>query len=171
MAYYPAAASANLLQMHLYAGFNHLYARQGKAIANLMGEKMEQRMSGMKRWHRRWPHLQKENGQGMEMALHIGLTNWNSEDWRHPVRHVLRLPQTPRIWWYPAGMKKHILPISIFPPLVIEDFLEGEQQRSGTGDCQWRTGGNLLGNKRNLRLLLFSEKEGKTALQDCVPPD
>ena len=33
MIYYPAAGTANLLQMHLYAGLNHLYAEQGKTAA------------------------------------------------------------------------------------------------------------------------------------------
>lgn len=38
MIYFPAAASLNLLKMHLYSGKNHLYASQGKAVANVYGK-------------------------------------------------------------------------------------------------------------------------------------
>ena len=34
---------------------------------------------------------------GMQLASHIGFTNWNDEDWRYPVRHTIRLPEKARL--------------------------------------------------------------------------
>lgn len=168
MVYYPAAASANLLQMHLYAGFNHLYARQGKAIANLMGEKMEQCIERDEALAQEMAAFAEGKWAGMEMALHIGFTNWNSEDWRYPVRHVLRLPQTPRLvvsrWDEEAHFTNQYFPT----PLVIEDFLEENSKEVGLEIANGGQGEICWEIKETCDWLLFSEKEGKTALQDCV---
>ena len=34
---------------------------------------------------------------GMELESHIGFVNWNDEDWRYPVQHVVTLPKKSRL--------------------------------------------------------------------------
>lgn len=55
--------------MQLYSGKNHLYANQGKAVANLYGEMTEQFIKEMKNLHRKWLILRMESGQGWNWHL------------------------------------------------------------------------------------------------------
>lgn len=86
MIYYPAAGTANLLQMHLYAGMNHLYAEQGKTAANELGAKIKECIEKDRRLAEHFARILDGKWSGMEMAEHIGFTKWNSENWKYPVR-------------------------------------------------------------------------------------
>lgn len=66
---------------------------------------------------------------GMELASHIGFTNWNDEDWRYPVRHVIRLPKKPRLVVTRADKTQHYTN-QYFPiTLVIDDFVVSSSKR------------------------------------------
>ena len=76
----------NLIQMQIYAGKNHHYARQGKKYANYFGEKLSECIRqdqtltdlAMKRWNGKW--------YGMGMGSHVGFRKWNEDGCRYPVR-------------------------------------------------------------------------------------
>lgn len=85
MIHFSAMASMNLLKMHLYAGKNNHYARQGRPVANRYGDlaracadediRLAQEMAAFKggKW------------KGMEMAQHVGFTKWNEDGYRYPL--------------------------------------------------------------------------------------
>ncbi len=85
MIHFSAMASMNLLKMHLYAGKNNHYARQGRPVANRYGDlslacaeediRLKQEMAAFKAG--KW--------KGMEMAQHIGFTKWNEDGYRYPL--------------------------------------------------------------------------------------
>lgn len=66
-----------------------------------------------------------KNGKwaGMELASHIGFTNWNDEDWRYPVKYTVRLPQKPRLVVSRADETVHYTNQYFPKSLIIEDFL------------------------------------------------
>lgn len=168
MIYYPAAASANLLKMHLYAGMNHLYARQGKAIANLMGEFMDACIEEEHRLSNELHEFKQGKWAGMEAACHIGFTNWNSEDWRYPIKSVIRLPKQPRLVVSRADEEAHYTN-QYFPiPLLVDDFQASDTEEvileianGGQGVLEWKI-------EETCPWLEFSVCEGKTALQEEV---
>lgn len=184
MIYFPAAASLNLLKMHLYSGKNHLYASQGKAAANVYGDLMEQCVVRDERLAAEMAAFKAGKWAGMELASHIGFTNWNDEDWRYPVRHVVRLPQKPRLVVSRADETRQFTNQYFPVPLEISDFAESGREyvklqiaNGGQGAVKWKIqkGARKVGLDGVARAadgedacawLRFSAEEGETELQD-----
>lgn len=120
--YYPAAASANLLKMHLLTGKNHLYSAQGKAAANLYGAQLKTCIVRDKRLAQEFAAFKGGKWSGMEKAFHIGFTKWNSEDWRYPVCHTVFLPEEARLIVSRADEEKTFTNEYFPVPLMLEDF-------------------------------------------------
>ncbi|MGN0295586.1 MAG: glycosyl hydrolase 115 family protein [Lachnospiraceae bacterium] len=168
MIYFPAAASFNLMKMHLYSGFNHLYAAQGKAIANLMGDRMEACVRRDEELAGEMAAFAGGKWNGMEQASHIGFTNWNDEDWRYPVRHLVRLPKKPRLVVSRADEEKHYTNQYFPKALPVYDFRDSDASdvileiaNGGQGTVKWKIDGAC-------DWLEFSAVSGETALQDEV---
>lgn len=97
MIHFSAMASMNLLKMHLYAGKNNHYARQGRPVANKYGDlslacaqediRLKEEMATFKggKW------------KGMEMAQHIGFTKWNEDGYRYPLISRVHPVHRPRM--------------------------------------------------------------------------
>lgn len=187
MIYFPAAASCNLLKMHLFSGKNHLYARQGKAAANIYGDRTEECIRRDEALAEEMAAFKGGKWKGMELASHIGFTNWNDEDWRYPVRHTVRLPKKPRLVVSRADEEKHYTNQYFPVPLVIGDFAESECEsvriqiaNGGQGAVEWsiKKGARQIGQDGMAKedneeafgfgWLEFSAMSGKTELQDEV---
>lgn len=183
LVYFPAAASFNLLKMHLYAGKNHLYAAQGKAAANWYGARMEECMEKDAFLAAEWAAFADGKWAGMELAEHIGFTNWNAEDWRYPVRHVVRLSKQPRLVVSKADETAHYTNQYFPKPLVVADFSESEVEsvrlqiaNGGQGVLRWEISldkgaagpdGTMEGVQTgNCGFLSFSRLSGRTRLED-----
>lgn len=168
MIYFPAAGSANLLKMHLLAGLNERGAGQGTAAANLYGEQMETCIRRDRELARSMAAFRDGKWSGMEKAFHIGFVNWNSEDWRYPVRHTVTLPEEPRLVVARADESRSYTN-QYFPiPMEINDFLcPGTEYvtvqiaNGGQGAVNWRIDGRC-------EYLEFSRCEGCTELMDEV---
>lgn len=168
MIYYPAAASANLLKMHLYAGMNHLYARQGKAVANLMGNLMDACIEEDQRLSHEMRKFKQGKWAGMEVAYHIGFTNWNSEDWRYPLKSVIRLPKHSRLVVSRADEETYYTNQYFPVPLLVDDFQSSEMDKvvleianGGQEILKWKI-------EETCPWLEFSSCAGETVLQEDV---
>lgn len=94
MIHFSAMASANLVKLHLYAGKNHHYARQGKVIANRYATACEECMARDIALAEEFAAFQNGKWAGMELAPHMGFTKWNEDDSRYPVLcHVTPVPK------------------------------------------------------------------------------
>ncbi|MCD8398092.1 MAG: glycosyl hydrolase 115 family protein [Lachnospiraceae bacterium] len=146
--YFPAAGIANLLKMHLYAGLNHLYSAQGKAIANQYGESLEACIARDKALAAQMAAFKGGKWSGMEREEHIGFVNWNDEDYRYPVRHMMTLPNHPRLV-VSREDRTETFTNQYFPvPLVIDDFQNAgvdevvlEVANGGQGAVDWKIEG------------------------------
>lgn len=145
MIYFSAEASFNLLKMHLYSGKNHLYASQGKAVANEYDKLVEACIEKDEALKTQMAEFKEGKWAGMELASHIGFTNWNDEDWRYPVRHIVRLPKKPRLVVTRADKTQHYTN-QYFPiTLVIDDFVVSSSKKAkiqiangGQGSVKWK---------------------------------
>ncbi|MCM1027500.1 MAG: glycosyl hydrolase 115 family protein [Roseburia sp.] len=97
MVHFPAAASANLLKMHLYAGKNQLYAGQGRVIANRYGELVRECIRRDSELSEEWAAFREGKWNGMQLAQHIGFTRWNEDDYRYPVVMQITPAHRPRL--------------------------------------------------------------------------
>lgn len=166
MIYYAAAASANLLKMHLYAGMNHHFAIQGKAVANEMGDKMEECIARDEQLSEKMRRFKDGKWAGMESACHIGFTNWNSEDWRYPLKYVVRLPKQPRLVVSRADEEAYYTN-QYFPiPILVDDFSTSQRKKitleianGGQGVVEWSV-------DESCPWLSFSAMQGETKFQD-----
>ena len=166
MIYYAAAASANLLKMHLYAGMNHHFAIQGKAVANEMGDKMEECIARDEQLSEKMRRFKDGKWAGMESACHIGFTNWNSEDWRYPLKYVIRLPKQPRLVVSRADEEAYYTN-QYFPiPILVDDFSTSQRKKitleianGGQGVVKWSV-------DESCPWLSFSAMQGETKFQD-----
>ena len=97
LVYYPVVASANVIQMNLYAGFNQFYAAQRKKMGNRFIPLVEQciqkdRQLALEyhtRNNGRWNHMQS--------VYHIGYVGWNDEEWQYPDCRLLHPVSEPRL--------------------------------------------------------------------------
>ena len=186
MVYFSAEASFNLLKMHLYSGKNHLYASQGKAVANEYDKLVEACIEKDEALKTQMAEFKDGKWAGMELASHIGFTNWNDEDWRYPVRHIVRLPKKPRLVVTRADKTQHYTN-QYFPiTLVIDDFAVSSSKKAkiqiangGQGSVKWKIqeGARKVGldgiahesgEESRCEWLEFSRTSGETALQDEV---
>lgn len=186
MIYFSAEASFNLLKMHLYSGKNHLYASQGKAVANEYDKLVEACIEKDEALKTQMAEFKDGKWAGMELASHIGFTNWNDEDWRYPVRHIVRLPKKPRLVVTRADKTQHYTN-QYFPiTLVIDDFVVSSSKKAkiqiangGQGSVKWKIqeGARKVGldgiahesgEGSRCEWLEFSRTSGETALQDEV---
>lgn len=186
MIYFSAEASFNLLKMHLYSGKNHLYASQGKAVANEYDKLVEACIEKDEALKTQMAEFKEGKWAGMELASHIGFTNWNDEDWRYPVRHIVRLPKKPRLVVTRADKTQHYTN-QYFPiTLVIDDFVVSSSKKAkiqiangGQGSVKWKIqeGARKVGldgiahesgEGSRCEWLEFSQISGETTLQDEV---
>lgn len=186
MIYFSAEASFNLLKMHLYSGKNHLYASQGKAVANEYDKLVEACIEKDEALKTQMAEFKEGKWAGMELASHIGFTNWNDEDWRYPVRHIVRLPKKPRLVVTRADKTQHYTN-QYFPiTLVIDDFVVSSSKKAkiqiangGQGSVKWKIqeGARKVGldgiahesgEGSRCEWLEFSRTSGETALQDEI---
>ncbi len=165
---YPAMGIANLLEMQLCAAKNHLFAAQGRAVANAYGAQLEACIQKDRALQLRLAAFSGGKWKGMELARHIGFVNWNDEDWRYPVRHVVALPDGPRLTVSRADAAQTFTN-QYFPiPLVIDDFLwpgsdavRIQVANGGQGVLAWEIAGAC-------DWLSFSARKGETPLMDEV---
>lgn len=186
MIYFSAEASFNLLKMHLHSGKNHLYASQGKAVANEYDKLVEACIEKDEALKTQMAEFKDGKWAGMELASHIGFTNWNDEDWRYPVRHIVRLPKKPRLVVTRADKTQHYTN-QYFPiTLVIDDFAVSSSKKAkiqiangGQGSVKWKIqeGARKVGldgiahesgEGSRCEWLEFSQISGETTLQDEV---
>jgi hypothetical protein len=97
MIYFPAKSSINLLRMHLYAGKNRHYAEQGKKIANKYAALVTTCMERDGWLKNEFARFKNGKWSGMELAQHIGFTNWNEDGCRYPVRIQVKPAYKPRL--------------------------------------------------------------------------
>ena len=123
MIYYPAAASANLLEMHLAAGINQLYAKQGRPVANEWAKRIEACIQKDRRLAKTFADQFEGKWRGMEKAHHIGFTNWNDQDYRYPIRCIVEPADEPRLVVLKKGETQTYTSSYFASMLEVDDFL------------------------------------------------
>lgn len=123
MIHFSAMASMNLLKMHLYAGKNAFYAKQGKPIANEYGKLVRECIQKDREYYDALGSFKKGKWDGMQMAQHIGFTKWNEDDYRYPVIMSVEPAHKPRLkvnrkdcFW--TAVKNYGAPMRI----LVDDF-------------------------------------------------
>ena len=89
LVYFPAVASANVIQMQTAAGLNHYYAKNGMTVANRYAKEIESAIVRdaelTDEYHQaaggKWNH--------MMSSAHIGFCAWNDEGWKYPVAQTV----------------------------------------------------------------------------------
>lgn len=85
LVYYPAAASANVVKMQIYAGFNKRYHALGSVLANRYADLIEETITIDKQMQEYYNNtLSDGKWQGMMSSPHVGYVRWNSEGWQYP---------------------------------------------------------------------------------------
>lgn len=113
-------ACANLNELYVTAGKNHLYAKQGRAITNEMAEKV-QKLFDKDAELTRYFHEELADGKWNHMMsqTHIGYTYWQQPDQNNiPKTQKIELPEKAEIGvaidgseeWFPEAKEEAILP-------------------------------------------------------------
>ena len=124
MIHFPAMASMNLLKMHLYAGKNAFYAKQGKPIANHYAALAKACIRKDREYYAQFGAFKDGKWNGMQMAQHIGFTKWNEDDYRYPVLMSVEPAYKARLKVnrkdsFETAVKNYGSPMSI----LVDDFL------------------------------------------------
>lgn len=93
----PALASANLLQMHLYAAKNMHFAKQGKKVSNVYADLVTKCIEIDRQLFADFGNFKEGKWKGMELEEHIGFTTWNDDNCRYPLRVAVEPFHKPRL--------------------------------------------------------------------------
>ncbi len=127
---HPVLACANLNELYVTAGKNHLYAKQGRAATNEMAEKVRQLFEKDAELTRYF-HEDLANGKWNHIMsqTHIGYDNWQQPDQNNiPKTQKIELPENAEIGvavegsekWFPEAKEEAILPT--FDPFNDQTF-------------------------------------------------
>jgi len=85
LVYYPAAASANIVKMQIYAGLNNLYYKRGSVLANHFADLVQECMDMDVNMQRHYNEVMSGGKwKGIMSSPHIGYTQWSPEGWEYP---------------------------------------------------------------------------------------
>ena len=145
MVHYSAMASMNLLKMHLYAGKNHHYAKQGRPAANRYAALTRECIRRDKELAGEFREFREGKWSGMELASHIGFIKWNEDGWRYPVLHMVEPAGKPRLSVSRKDSETVLVKDYSGSVLLIPDFLDAEcgqvileLSNDGTGILNYR---------------------------------
>lgn len=95
--YYPVCGTANLMKMWILAGRNKLFAEQNRIEANPLAVAVDECMKRDKQLIDEYETIDSGYYKGFGKSLHIGFINWNDEDCKYPVRHIIYPAEEPRM--------------------------------------------------------------------------
>lgn len=95
--YYPACGTANLMKLWILSGKNKLFAKQNKVEANELAERVKECLVHDKEICEEYRTVDDGYYDGFELSEHLGFTNWNDEDNKPPVMHIIFPVGTPRM--------------------------------------------------------------------------
>ncbi|MDF9842550.1 MULTISPECIES: glycosyl hydrolase 115 family protein [unclassified Paenibacillus] len=85
LVYFPAAASANVLQMQVYAGLSRLYAERGSVLANTYAGLTAEAVERDKQLEQTYNNgISGGKWRGMMSSAHVGYINWDAAGWSYP---------------------------------------------------------------------------------------
>lgn len=109
MIYYPAMASFNLILMHIEAGWNAFYARQGSLAANAYALSVKQRAAKDCQFVRAYHNLVGGKWNHMMDSAHTGFRSWDAHDWTYPaVQEVIPIPMAKIIVGFRGSEAYHL---------------------------------------------------------------
>ncbi len=83
--YFPAKAMINHIRLNIFAGLNHMYARENRKAANIYADKVESCIRMNRELNAEFATFRNGKWKGMELEAHIGFTKWNDDGCRYPV--------------------------------------------------------------------------------------
>ena len=95
--YYPACGTANLMKMWILAGRNELFAYQNRIEANDVAEDLDRCVKEDARLIDEYEEVDGGFYKGFGRSEHVGFINWNEEDNRYPIRHLVYGANSPRM--------------------------------------------------------------------------
>ncbi len=95
--YYPACGTANLMKMWILAGRNEFFAGQNRIEANDVAALVDECVQMDEALIDEYESVDGGFYRGFGKSEHIGFINWNDEDNRYPVRHLIYGANSPRM--------------------------------------------------------------------------
>jgi len=83
--------------MHLYAGKNYHYAKQGRKTANNFMALVTECIEKDRAMHIGFSTFKNGKWKGMELEQHIGFVKWNDDNYRYPLRVQVEPAHKPRM--------------------------------------------------------------------------
>lgn len=109
MIYYPAAASMNLILMHIEAGINAHFAKRGAMSANVYGASVKNRVLQDVKYVEAYHKLANGKWNHMMDSAHTGFHSWDDSNWTYPtVQEVLPIPRAKIVTGFRGSEKYHL---------------------------------------------------------------
>lgn len=178
LVYYPAAATANVYKMQLFAGLNDYYYKSGSMAANGYASLVEECVKRDKELTSYYNNTM-SNGKwkGMMSSPHVGYVAWNSDGWSYPTGKYLTPADGSVMLVDTDGMEKAVKEGNI----ILPDFNNMEKEAYAltisnggnetldyevTTDAEWinvATGQGSLSTARTLSVSVDWEKAAEAA--------
>lgn len=89
LVYFPAVASANVIQMQTASGLNRYYAGRGMTVANRYVKEIESAIVRDRELTEEYHKAADGKWNHMMSSAHIGFRAWNDEGWQYPVAQTV----------------------------------------------------------------------------------
>ena len=89
LVYFPAVASANVIQMQTASGLNRYYAGFGMTVANRYVKEIESAIVRDTELTEEYHKVADGKWNHMMSSAHIGFRSWNDEGWQYPVAQTV----------------------------------------------------------------------------------
>lgn len=165
--HFQVLASANLIKMQLYAAKNRHYAKTGRAIANVFAKYIKACIKKDEILSEKFGEFNNGKWNGMQLASHIGFTNWNDEDFRYPVINTLYLPKKPRLVVSRADSEM-IFTNQYFPKDLEIDFSNNFKKKAVLEIANGGSGKLVWSSDLNSDFVRLSKESGEVELLDRI---
>lgn len=109
MIYYPAAASMNLILMHIEAGWNAYFAKRGAMAANVCGISVKNRIVQDRKYVEEYHRFLDGKWNHMMDSAHTGFRSWDDRDWTYPVvQEVMPIPRAKIVTGFRGSEEYHL---------------------------------------------------------------
>ena len=165
--HFQVLASANRIKMQLYAAKNRHYAKTGRAIANVFAKYIKACIKKDEILAEKFGGFNNGKWNGMQLASHIGFTNWNDEDFRYPVVNTLYLPKKPRLVVSRADSEM-IFTNQYFPKDLEIDFSNNFKKKAVLEIANGGSGKLVWSSDLNSDFVRLSKESGEVELLDRI---
>ncbi|MCR4617943.1 MAG: glycosyl hydrolase 115 family protein [Lachnospiraceae bacterium] len=129
--YFPVMAAANIIEMNIFGGKNHILAVQGATLANAYAERIRACIALDRELCEKYHALNGGKWNGLTLSEHVGFIHWNEEECAYPIMMEIEPANKPRMVVTAGHRIKHTMGGDwTRKKLFMDEFLDPDTEKA-----------------------------------------